>query len=74
MNQDALYVATNGGGGYLDPLQRDPEAVLNDVRENVISLDAAKNVYGAVLTEEAIDVIATAALRQALVAQRRNGP
>ena len=37
MKQDALYVATNGGGGYLDPLERDPARVLKDVRDKVVS-------------------------------------
>ncbi len=49
MNHDVLYVATNGGGGYLDPLKRDPQAVLNDVRDKVVSVEAAKSVYGIVL-------------------------
>jgi N-methylhydantoinase B len=70
MNQDALYVATNGGGGYLDPLERDPQAVLADVRDRVVSREAARSVYGTSLTDEAVDMVATANLRQALVALR----
>jgi len=71
MNQDVLYVATNGGGGYFDPLKRDPEAVLNDVRDKVVSTEAAKTVYGTVLDGNSVDVAATAKLRAAIVARRR---
>ena len=71
MNHDVLYVATNGGGGYLDPLKRDPRAVLDDVRDSVVSVDAAKSVYGIVLNGDALDPAATADLRAAIVAQRK---
>jgi N-methylhydantoinase B len=72
MDGDALYVASNGGGGYLDPLQREPEAVARDVRDKVVSREAARAIYGAVIDEElAHDVVATAALRKTLVSQRR---
>lgn len=39
-----------GGGGYGDPLTRDPDAVLHDVREGWVSLRAARDVYGVELT------------------------
>ncbi len=39
-----------GGGGYGDPLTRDPAKVLKDVRERWVTRDAAENVYGVVLT------------------------
>ncbi len=71
MNHDVLYVATNGGGGYLDPLKRDPQAVLNDVRDKVVSVEAAKSVYGIVLNRDAVDPAATADLRAAIVARRK---
>ena len=55
-----------GGGGYGPPLERDPEAVLNDVLDGYVSLEAARRDYGVVLegggTE--VDAEATAALRQ----------
>jgi N-methylhydantoinase B len=70
MNQDALYVATNGGGGYLDPLERDPERVLKDVLDKVVSREAAESVYGTVLTERSVDIAATAERRRHLIAQR----
>ncbi|HEY1597915.1 MAG TPA: hydantoinase B/oxoprolinase family protein [Thermoleophilaceae bacterium] len=40
-----LYLQT-GGGGYGDPLRRDPELVLADVRRGLISAAVARDVYG----------------------------
>jgi N-methylhydantoinase B len=38
-----------GAGGWGDPLERAPEAVLKDVRNELISLAAAANDYGVVI-------------------------
>ncbi|RYE40466.1 MAG: hydantoinase B/oxoprolinase family protein [Hyphomicrobiales bacterium] len=38
-----------GGGGYGDPLERDPELVRVDVLEGWVSLEAASETYGVVL-------------------------
>jgi N-methylhydantoinase B len=38
-----------GGGGYGDPLERDPEAVRDDARNYIISIKAAREEYGVVL-------------------------
>jgi N-methylhydantoinase B len=46
---------TGGGGGYGDPLQRDPESVRQDVIEKYVSEDYAKTAYGVVL-DEALNV------------------
>ncbi|MEN6359747.1 MAG: hydantoinase B/oxoprolinase family protein [Smithella sp.] len=63
---------SNGGGGYGDPLERDPERVRWDAREGMISLAAARNVYGVVLDtkpeEYAVDYDSTTALRKELKA------
>ncbi len=40
---------SGGGGGYGDPLERDPALVLQDVREGYVSLDAARETYGVVI-------------------------
>ena len=42
----------SGGGGWGDPLERDPEAVRRDARGQIISLDSALRVYGVVLEGE----------------------
>jgi N-methylhydantoinase B len=40
-----------GGGGFGDPLERDPEKVLADVRKGLVSLGSAEEIYGVVLEE-----------------------
>jgi N-methylhydantoinase B len=40
------------GGGYGDPLERKPEAVLSDVLERWVTRRAAREVYGVVLAEQ----------------------
>lgn len=40
---------TNAGGGWGDPLERDPEQVRRDVRDEYTSIEAAYDVYGVVL-------------------------
>src|SRR5581483_5104406 len=59
MGNDALYVRWNGGGGIGDPLERDPQQVLADLRTGVISERAASDVYGVVVARSAIDAEAT---------------
>ena len=58
-------VVTAGGGGWGDPLERDPEHVRYDVLEELVTLQAAHDQYGVVLdpTTRAVDAAATAALR-----------
>ncbi|MCX7177493.1 MAG: hydantoinase B/oxoprolinase family protein [Proteobacteria bacterium] len=64
MQRDALYVRWNGGGGIGDPLGREPAKVLQDVRDGVISLRAASEVYGVVLDQGAVDSAATVLQRK----------
>jgi N-methylhydantoinase B len=61
-------VQTPGGGGYGDPLARDPLAVLEDVRDGKVSVDAAADAYGVVVDEaaDAVDEDATALRREAI--------
>jgi N-methylhydantoinase B len=60
---DVLRVLTGGGGGYGDPFERAPEAVLADVLDQKVSPDAARERYGVVIECEAIDEPATERLR-----------
>lgn len=46
---DVLYVRWNGAGGYGDPLERDPDAVVRDVGEGVVSRESARRLYGVVI-------------------------
>ena len=63
-----------GGGGFGDPLQRDPERVRLGVREDRISLARAYQIYGVVLRaqggERVVDEEATRLRRAEL---RREG-
>ena len=43
---ETLISIACGGGGYGDPKTRDPNLVLKDVSEGLISRERAKNVYG----------------------------
>ncbi|MDP9375942.1 MAG: hypothetical protein M3Q65_26530, partial [Chloroflexota bacterium] len=54
-----------GGGGFYDPFTRDPAAVLDDVLDELVSLDAAREGYGVVIDASTlrVDGAATAALR-----------
>lgn len=62
------------GGGYGDPLDREPARVLKDVLERWEHPDRARDVYGVVLTGEgeglAVDAAATARLRSEHRARR----
>lgn len=74
MGGDALYVRWNGGGGYGDPLEREPQRVAEDVAQGTVSAESARLVYGVVLApggEASIDE--TAAVRGRRVSQRLEG-
>jgi len=46
---DILIVKTPGGGGYGNPLLRDPNLVLKDVLDGLVSLESARRDYGVVI-------------------------
>ena len=67
---DLLFFNTWGGGGWGDPLQRNPELVRQDVERGLVSVAGAKR-YGVALQEDGgVDEQATKALREALSAKR----
>ena len=70
MGDDCLYIRWNGGGGYGDPLDRDPDAVRCDVLEGVVSAKATREVYGIVLSGADVDTAATAVRRKAILEER----
>lgn len=53
-----------GGGGYGDPLDRDPERVAEDVRTEMVSPEAALHDYGVVLEPETGQVDPAATVRE----------
>ena len=56
---DIIVLQSAGGGGYGDPLTRDPEAVLEDVVEGYVSVEQAKESYGVIVHNGHIDHDAT---------------
>ncbi|MGP0093966.1 MAG: hydantoinase B/oxoprolinase family protein [Xanthobacteraceae bacterium] len=73
-----VRVCTTGGGGWGDPLDREPHHVLRDVMDGKVSLGAALSDYGVVLRDAgdaiALDLEATERLRGQLLRARRGGP
>jgi N-methylhydantoinase B len=65
---DRLHHRMAGGGGHGNPLERDPLAVAGDVRDDKVSVAAARELYGVVVDHEGeLDLEATEALRRAVV-------
>lgn len=63
-----------GGGGHGNPLDRDLETLRRNVRDGVVSREAARTVFGVVFTDDddpRIDEAPTAALRTELAGRRR---
>ncbi len=73
---DVLYIRQDGGGGYGDPLERDPALVLEDLRLGLISAGPAHDIYGVVMARDGhgVDVEATRqhrlAIREARVGRK----
>jgi N-methylhydantoinase B len=60
-----VTIEAPGGGGYGDPLERDPEMVETDVADGYVTIEAAKGEYGVVIDPATgrVDRGATEALR-----------
>jgi N-methylhydantoinase B len=63
---DVVREETAGGGGYGDPLKRDPELVRTDVAEGYLSVGEAAHRYGVMIDGDKVDTAATEAKRAAL--------
>lgn len=63
---EELVIKTPGGGGYGNPLNRDPEKVLDDYKNDLVSLSSAEEEYGVVIIPDRgiIDMEATRELRE----------
>jgi N-methylhydantoinase B len=72
---DVVVMRSAGGGGFGDPLARDPERVRRDVSAGYVSAERARHGYGVVLSATGdVDMTATAAEREKLAAARRRFP
>jgi N-methylhydantoinase B len=71
---DQLHFITWGGGGWGDPLERDPELVAKEVRQGLVSVEGARR-YGVVLSNAGgVDANATDALRAEMKSKRGELP
>ncbi|MDP9275748.1 MAG: hypothetical protein M3O99_09180, partial [Chloroflexota bacterium] len=72
-HDDVFQVRTQSGGGYGDPLDRDPSRVLEDVRSGVVSREAASSMYGVVIDpkKDAVSVEETERARRKIRDRRR---
>jgi N-methylhydantoinase B len=70
---DVVRLETAGGGGYGNPMERDPELVLEDVLNSYVSIGGAKNDYGVVIDSPTMtaDLERTSRLR---ATQGQKGP
>ena len=69
---DVIRIRLAGGGGYGDPLKRDPARLLRDVTEGKVTIAHAKESYGVVIggAPPLVDAAATQALRHDRAARR----
>jgi hypothetical protein len=67
-----MIFSMGGGGGYGDVIEREPEAVLKDLHDGMISEDVAREVYRVIVDARTglIDAAATEAARAALRRER----
>jgi N-methylhydantoinase B len=57
---DTVSVRSGGGGGWGDPLKRDPRLVARDAKNELINIDTALKLYGVVLDPATFEVDAQA--------------
>lgn len=67
---DLLLYNTWGGGGVGDPLTREPERVLADIKAGLVTVDGAAANYGVIVTNGAVDAAATEKRRAEMGAER----
>ncbi|MBI2881807.1 MAG: hydantoinase B/oxoprolinase family protein [Candidatus Tectomicrobia bacterium] len=71
---DMLHKWVMGGGGYGDPLERDPALVSRDVLEGLVSPESARRIYGVALGDgSSVDEEETSRLRREMISSRLNG-
>ncbi len=72
-NGDTYYLGVGGGGGYGDSIERDPAAVIRDLRRGLVTHWAARNVYHVAYDEDSLrlDAKATDALRLQVRQERK---
>jgi N-methylhydantoinase B len=66
---DLIVFDTWGGGGWGDPLQREPAKVLVDIERGLVSVEGARR-YGVIIKDGQVDASASAELRQKMASER----
>jgi N-methylhydantoinase B len=66
---ERIRIRTANGGGYGDPEERSAQQVYDDYRDGLISPAEARESYGVVIEDGALDAEATVALRQQRTAE-----
>jgi len=70
---DVLAYSFQGGGGYGDPIRRDPARVAGDIHNGFVTPQWAAALYGVVMRDGALDDEATRARRRAIRTERLGG-
>ncbi len=71
---DVFYLRTQSGGGYGDPLERDPEQIAADVLSGLVSIGVAGDIYGVVVDGQGrLDTRATEKQRSKMRRERLKG-
>jgi N-methylhydantoinase B len=78
--EERVVLSLPGGGGYGNPLEREPDLVACDIEDGLVSIERAREVYGVALTQTgqhgryAVDAEATARLRAETAPHSSNEP
>lgn len=68
---DIVVMRSSGGGGFGDPLEREPKQVRDDIAEGRVSVEAARAVYGVAADGRTVDAESTAELRAGIRRSRQ---
>jgi N-methylhydantoinase B len=71
---ESFSMTTGGGGGWGNPLDRDPGAVFRDFEDGFVTADAADRYYAVVIGPDGLQAAATDALRAKRRAQSLSQP
>jgi len=64
---DLISILTSGGGGFGNPLERDPELVFYDYKNDLITREEALEIYGVVIENNSINIEKTKIIRDKLL-------
>lgn len=68
---DVVTIISPAGGGFGDPLDREPALVMKDVRMDLLTQGVAREVYGVVISDGAVDQEQTRNLRAGMLSKGR---